>query len=69
MYMLLVIVLTYQKFIIVFHLAGGASRPTIDQAQLERELELDIEKVRIEDNIDPNVRLWLHSETVPHSIS
>ncbi|MPC24563.1 hypothetical protein E2C01_017646 [Portunus trituberculatus] len=26
----------------------------IDQAQLERELELDIEKVRIEDNIDPN---------------
>lgn len=40
-------------------LAGGAAaRPTIDQAQLERELELDIEKVRIEDNIDPNVRLW-----------
>ncbi|XP_063871887.1 coatomer subunit beta'-like isoform X3 [Scylla paramamosain] len=33
---------------------GSASRPTIDQAQLERELELDIEKVRIEDNIDPN---------------
>ncbi|XP_063871886.1 coatomer subunit beta'-like isoform X2 [Scylla paramamosain] len=36
------------------NLAGSASRPTIDQAQLERELELDIEKVRIEDNIDPN---------------
>ncbi|XP_045125692.1 coatomer subunit beta'-like isoform X7 [Portunus trituberculatus] len=35
-------------------IAGSASRPTIDQAQLERELELDIEKVRIEDNIDPN---------------
>lgn len=37
---------------------GAAARPTIDQAQLERELELDIEKVRIEDNIDPNVRVW-----------
>lgn len=45
------------SFIIVHHFpAGSASRPTIDQAQLERELELDIEKVRIEDNIDPNVR-------------
>lgn len=39
------------------HLAAGASaRPPIDQAQLERELELDLEKVRIEDNIDPSVR-------------
>ncbi|XP_050693669.1 coatomer subunit beta'-like isoform X4 [Eriocheir sinensis] len=35
-------------------IGGAAARPTIDQAQLERELELDIEKVRIEDNIDPN---------------
>ncbi|XP_045621907.2 coatomer subunit beta' isoform X3 [Procambarus clarkii] len=33
---------------------GASARPTIDQAQLERELELDLEKVRIEDNIDPN---------------
>ncbi|XP_045125693.1 coatomer subunit beta'-like isoform X8 [Portunus trituberculatus] len=38
----------------VEEMIGSASRPTIDQAQLERELELDIEKVRIEDNIDPN---------------
>ncbi|KAG7154406.1 Coatomer subunit beta-like 1 [Homarus americanus] len=33
---------------------GASARPTIDQAQLERELELDLEKVRIEDTIDPN---------------
>ncbi|KAK7070650.1 Coatomer subunit beta' [Halocaridina rubra] len=32
----------------------GSGRPTIDQAQLERELELDLENVRIDDNIDPN---------------
>ncbi|XP_042864924.1 coatomer subunit beta'-like isoform X2 [Penaeus japonicus] len=31
-----------------------SGRPPIDQAQLERELELDLENVRIEDNIDPN---------------
>nr|XP_053654224.1 coatomer subunit beta'-like isoform X2 [Cherax quadricarinatus] len=33
---------------------GASARVTIDQAQLERELELDLEKVRIEDNVDPN---------------
>ncbi|XP_064089389.1 coatomer subunit beta'-like isoform X3 [Macrobrachium nipponense] len=34
--------------------AIGSGRPTIDQAQLERELELDLENVRIDENIDPN---------------
>ncbi|KAK8727259.1 hypothetical protein OTU49_009782 [Cherax quadricarinatus] len=33
---------------------SASARVTIDQAQLERELELDLEKVRIEDNVDPN---------------
>lgn len=37
---------------------GAGARATIDQAQLERELELDIEKMRMEDNIDPNVSPW-----------
>ncbi|KAK3858973.1 hypothetical protein Pcinc_034864 [Petrolisthes cinctipes] len=33
---------------------GATGRAAIDQAQLERELELDLEKVRIEDSIDAN---------------
>ncbi|XP_069957216.1 coatomer subunit beta' [Cherax quadricarinatus] len=42
----------FTKTNIVMH--GASARVTIDQAQLERELELDLEKVRIEDNVDPN---------------
>ncbi|CAL4118366.1 unnamed protein product, partial [Meganyctiphanes norvegica] len=36
---------------------SGLSRPPIDQAQLERELELDLENVRIEDNDTNDVHL------------